>query len=99
MINRFCKRAAALVLALIGMASACGCAKRAEADATFVMLTAPTVEPIVTPVPTPEATPPPKKTPNAEKSCILVCLRVKFALLCVLTVRYCVAVIKLVRSR
>ena len=68
MINRFCKRAAALVLALIGMASACGCAKRAEADATFVMLTAPTVEPIVTPVPTPEATPPPKKTPNAEKT-------------------------------
>ena len=54
MINRFCKRAAALVLALIGMAAACGCAKRAEADATFVMLTAPTVEPIVTPVPTPE---------------------------------------------
>ena len=49
MINRFCKRAAALVLALIGMAAACGCAKRAEADATFVMLTAPTVEPIVTP--------------------------------------------------
>ena len=68
MINRFCKRAAALVLALIGMAAACGCAKRAEADATFVMLTAPTVEPIVTPVPTPEATPPPKKTPNAEKT-------------------------------
>lgn len=62
MINRFCKRAAALVLALIGMASACGCAKRAEADATFVMLTAPTVEPIVTPVPTPEATPAPEKT-------------------------------------
>ena len=50
------------MLALIGMASACGCAKRAEADATFVMLTAPTVEPIVTPVPTPEATPPPEKT-------------------------------------
>jgi len=50
------------VLALIGMAAACGCAKRAEADATFVMLTAPTVEPIVTPVPTPEATPPPEKT-------------------------------------
>ena len=62
MINRFCKRAAALVLALIGMAAACGCAKRAKADATFVMLTAPTVEPIVTPVPTPEATPPPEKT-------------------------------------
>lgn len=62
MINRFCKRAAALVLALIGMAAACGCAKRAEADATFVMLTAPTVEPVVTPVPTPEATPPPEKT-------------------------------------
>lgn len=62
MINRFCKRAAALVLALIGMAAACGCAKRAETDATFVMLTAPTVEPIVTPVPTPEATPPPEKT-------------------------------------
>lgn len=62
MINRFCKRAAALVLALIGMAAACGCAKRAEADATFVMLTAPTVEPIVTPVPTPESTPPPEKT-------------------------------------
>ena len=62
MINRFCKRAAALVLALIGMAAACGCAKRAEADATFVMLTAPTVEPIVTPVPTPEATPAPEKT-------------------------------------
>ena len=68
MINRFCKRAAALVLALIGMAAACGCAKRTEADATFVMLTAPTVEPIVTPVPTPEATPPPKKTPKAEKT-------------------------------
>ena len=68
MINRFCKRAAALVLALIGMAAACGCAKRAEADATFVMLTAPTVEPIVTPVPTPESTPPPKKTPKAEKT-------------------------------
>jgi hypothetical protein len=50
------------VLALIGMAAACGCAKRAEADATFVMLTAPTVEPIVTPVPTPESTPPPEKT-------------------------------------
>ena len=50
------------MLALIGMAAACGCAKRAEADATFVMLTAPTVEPIVTPVPTPESTPPPKKT-------------------------------------
>ena len=50
------------MLALIGMASACGCAKRAEADATFVMLTAPTVEPIVTPVPTPEATPAPEKT-------------------------------------
>ena len=62
MINRFCKRAAALVLALIGMAAACGCAKRADADATFVMLTAPTVEPIVTPVPTPEATPAPEKT-------------------------------------
>ena len=62
MINRFCKRAAALVLALIGMAAACGCAKRAEADATFVMLTAPTVEPIVTPVPTPKATPAPEKT-------------------------------------
>ena len=62
MINRFCKRAAALVLALIGMAAACGCAKRAKADATFVMLTAPTVEPIVTPVPTPEATPAPEKT-------------------------------------
>ena len=68
MINRFCKRAAALVLALIGMAAACGCAKRAKADATFVMLTAPTVEPIVTPVPTPESTPPPKKTPQAEKT-------------------------------
>lgn len=68
MINRFCKRAAALVLALIGMAAACGCAKRAKADATFVMLTAPTVEPIVTPVPTPEATPPPEKTPKAEKT-------------------------------
>lgn len=50
------------MLALIGMAAACGCAKRTEADATFVMLTAPTVEPIVTPVPTPEATPPPEKT-------------------------------------
>lgn len=50
------------MLALVGVASACGCAKRAEADATFVMLTAPTVEPIVTPVPTPEATPPPEKT-------------------------------------
>lgn len=50
------------MLALIGMAAACGCAKRAEADATFVMLTAPTVEPIVTPVPTPESTPPPEKT-------------------------------------
>ena len=50
------------MLALIGMAAACGCAKRAEADATFVMLTAPTVEPIVTPVPTPEATPPQEKT-------------------------------------
>lgn len=50
------------MLALIGMAAACGCAKRAETDATFVMLTAPTVEPIVTPVPTPEATPPPEKT-------------------------------------
>lgn len=62
MINRFCKRAAALVLALIGMAAACGCAKRAEADATFVMLTAPTVEPIVTPAPTPEITPAPEKT-------------------------------------
>lgn len=68
MINRFCKRAAALVLALVGVAAACGCAKRAEADATFVMLTAPTVEPIVTPVPTPESTPPPKKTPKAEKT-------------------------------
>ena len=68
MINRFCKRAAALVLALVGVASACGCAKRAEADATFVMLTAPTVEPIVTPVPTPEATPAPEKTPKAEKT-------------------------------
>ena len=56
------------MLALIGMAAACGCAKRAEADATFVMLTAPTVEPIVTPVPTPESTPPPKKTPKAEKT-------------------------------
>ena len=67
MINRFCKRAAALVLALVGVASACGCAKRAEADATFVMLTAPTVEPIVTPVPTPESTPPPKKTPEDNK--------------------------------
>lgn len=55
------------MLALIGMAAACGCAKRAEADATFVMLTAPTVEPIVTPVPTPEATPPPKKTPEDNK--------------------------------
>lgn len=50
------------MLALIGVAAVCGCAKRAEADATFVMLTAPTVEPIVTPVPTPEATPPPEKT-------------------------------------
>lgn len=50
------------MLALIGMAAACGCAKRAEADATFVMLPAPTVEPIVTPVPTPEATPAPEKT-------------------------------------
>ena len=59
---------ARLVLALIGMAAACGCAKRAEADATFVMLTAPTVEPIVTPVPTPEATPAPEKTPKAEKT-------------------------------
>ena len=68
MINRFCKRAAALVLALVGVASACGCAKRAEADATFVMLTAPTVEPIATPVPTPEATPAPEKTPKAEKT-------------------------------
>ena len=56
------------MLALIGMAAACGCAKRAEADATFVMLTAPTVEPIVTPVPTPESTPPPEKTPKAEKT-------------------------------
>ena len=56
------------MLALIGMAAAGGCAKRAEADATFVMLTAPTVEPIVTPVPTPEATPPPEKTPKAEKT-------------------------------
>ena len=56
------------MLALIGMAAVCGCAKRAEADATFVMLTAPTVEPIVTPVPTPEATPPPEKTPKAEKT-------------------------------
>lgn len=50
------------MLALVGVAAACGCAKRAEADAAFVMLTAPTVEPIVTPVPTPEATPPPEKT-------------------------------------
>ena len=50
------------MLALIGMAAACGCAKRAEADATFVMLTAPTVEPIVTPAPTPEITPAPEKT-------------------------------------
>ena len=50
------------MLALVGVAAACGCAKRAEADATFVMLTAPTVEPIVTPVPTPKATPPPEKT-------------------------------------
>ena len=50
------------MLALVGVAAACGCAKRAEADATFVMLTAPTVEPIVTPVPTPEATPPQEKT-------------------------------------
>lgn len=50
------------MLALVGVAAACGCAKRAEADATFVMLTAPTVEPIVTPVPTPEATPAPEKT-------------------------------------
>lgn len=50
------------MLALVGVAAACGCAKRAEADATFVMLTAPTVEPIVTPVPTPESTPPPEKT-------------------------------------
>ena len=50
------------MLALVGVAAACGCAKRAEADATFVMLTAPTVEPIVTPVP------PPKKTPKAEKT-------------------------------
>ena len=56
------------MLALVGVASACGCAKRAEADATFVMLTAPTVEPIVTPVPTPEATPAPEKTPKAEKT-------------------------------
>lgn len=56
------------MLALIGMAAVCGCTKRAEADATFVMLTAPTVEPIVTPVPTPEATPPPEKTPKAEKT-------------------------------
>lgn len=55
------------MLALIGMAAACGCAKRAEADATFVMLTAPTVEPIVTPVPTPESTPAPKKTPEDNK--------------------------------
>ena len=50
------------MLALIGMAAACGCAKRTKADATFVMLTAPTVEPIVTPVPTPESTLPPEKT-------------------------------------
>lgn len=56
------------MLALVGVASACGCAKRAEADATFVMLTVPTVEPIVTPVPTPEATPAPEKTPKAEKT-------------------------------
>lgn len=56
------------MLALVGVASACGCAKRAEADATFVMLTAPTVEPIVTPVSTPEATPAPEKTPKAEKT-------------------------------
>lgn len=39
------------------------------------------------------------KSPNAEKPCILVCFRVEFALLCALTVRYCTAVVKLVRSR
>ena len=55
------------MLALVGVAAVCGCTKRAEADATFVMLTAPTVEPIVTPVPTPESTPAPKKTPEDNK--------------------------------
>lgn len=39
------------------------------------------------------------KSPNAENPCILVYFRVEFALLCALTVRYCTAVVKLVRSR
>ncbi|RGS43240.1 hypothetical protein DWX94_04955 [Coprococcus eutactus] len=39
------------------------------------------------------------KSSNAEKPCILVYFRVEFALLCALTVRYCTAVVKLVRSR
>ena len=56
------------MLALIGMAAACGCAKRAEADATFVMLTAPTVEPIVTPVPTPESHAPAEKNAKGRKN-------------------------------
>lgn len=58
MMSRFCKRAAALMLAMIGIITS-GCAKKSEADDTFIMLTAPTAEPVVTPAPAPETTPTP----------------------------------------
>ena len=67
MINTFCRRAAALMLAMIGIITS-GCAKKTEADTTFIILTAPTVEPVVTPAPTPEITPAPKRTPKATKA-------------------------------
>ena len=67
MINTFCRRAAALMLAMIGIITS-GCAKKTEADTTFIILTAPTVEPVVTPAPTPEITPAPKRTPRATKA-------------------------------
>lgn len=55
------------MLAMMGIITS-GCAKKTEADATFIILTAPTVEPVVTPAPAPEITPAPKKTPKAEKT-------------------------------
>lgn len=66
MMKTLCRRFAALTLAAIAIFTS-GCAKKTDADATIIILTAPTVEPVVTPAPTPEATPAPQSTPRATK--------------------------------
>lgn len=54
-----------MLLAVL-MLAAQGCSRAPRAEHTFVVLAAPTVEPVVTPVPTPEPTPTPKATKKPE---------------------------------